>query len=73
MPWPAPAIVLLHSLGGNSLAWNHVVADLARDRVVHAPEFLGTPGSAQGMLTDNGMATRATQLVDHLLDRVVEA
>ncbi|MGW6421776.1 alpha/beta fold hydrolase [Nocardia sp. NPDC055053] len=37
-------LVLLHSLGGNSLAWDHVIEDLARDRVVHAPEFLGTPG-----------------------------
>ncbi|MFE6924440.1 alpha/beta fold hydrolase [Nocardia sp. NPDC057663] len=37
-------IVLMHSLGGNSLAWTHVIEEIARDRVVHAPEFLGTPG-----------------------------
>ncbi|APE34291.1 hypothetical protein BOX37_10365 [Nocardia mangyaensis] len=37
-------MVLMHSLGGNSLAWNHVIEDLARDRVVYAPEMIGTPG-----------------------------
>lgn len=37
-------IVLMHSLGGNSLAWSHVVEDFAGDRVVYAPEMIGTPG-----------------------------
>lgn len=35
--------------------------------------LLTIAGLAQGILTDNGIASRATQLVDHLLDRVVEA
>ncbi|MFE6924439.1 TetR/AcrR family transcriptional regulator [Nocardia sp. NPDC057663] len=35
--------------------------------------LLTIAGLAQGMLTDNDMAARATQLVDHLLDRVVDA
>ncbi len=37
-------IVMMHSLGGNSLMWSHLIADLAHDRVVYAPEMIGTPG-----------------------------
>ncbi|MFE3546740.1 alpha/beta fold hydrolase [Nocardia sp. NPDC059177] len=37
-------IVLLHSLGANSLAWNHVIEDFAREHVVHMPEMIGVPG-----------------------------
>ncbi|MGW6421777.1 TetR/AcrR family transcriptional regulator [Nocardia sp. NPDC055053] len=33
--------------------------------------LLAVAGLAQGMLTDNDMAARAPQLVDHLLDRVL--
>ncbi|MFD4434298.1 TetR/AcrR family transcriptional regulator [Nocardia sp. NPDC058497] len=33
--------------------------------------LLAVAGLAQGMLTDNDMAARAPQLVDHLLDRVM--
>ncbi|MFE3322299.1 TetR/AcrR family transcriptional regulator [Nocardia sp. NPDC059195] len=35
--------------------------------------LLALGGLAQGMLTNDGYAARATQLVDHLLDRVLEA
>ncbi|MEV6217946.1 helix-turn-helix domain-containing protein [Nocardia sp. NPDC051833] len=35
--------------------------------------LLTIAGLAQGMLTDHGMAARAPQLVEHLLDRVVDA
>ncbi|WP_278265212.1 alpha/beta hydrolase [Nocardia sp. AG03] len=37
-------VVLLHSLGGNSLAWNHVMETFAREHVVHMPEMIGVPG-----------------------------
>ncbi|WP_446221889.1 alpha/beta fold hydrolase [Nocardia sp. IBHARD005] len=37
-------IVLMHSLGGNSLSWDHVIEDFARDRVVYMPEMIGAPG-----------------------------
>ncbi|MCA2206771.1 alpha/beta fold hydrolase [Nocardia rosealba] len=36
--------VLMHSLGGNSLMWRHVIEDFARDHVVYAPEMIGAPG-----------------------------
>ncbi|MFC4374478.1 alpha/beta fold hydrolase [Nocardia halotolerans] len=37
-------MVLMHSLGGNSLMWSHMVEDFARERVVYAPEMIGAPG-----------------------------
>ncbi|MEV6217947.1 alpha/beta fold hydrolase [Nocardia sp. NPDC051833] len=66
-------LVLLHSLGGNSLSWNHVIEDLARDRVVHAPEFLGTPGlSVQtAPIDETRFGAWFTELLDGLgVDRV---
>lgn len=40
-------IVLMHSLGGNSLSWSHVIEDFARDRVVYMPEMIGAPGFSE--------------------------
>ncbi|MBN0041794.1 alpha/beta fold hydrolase [Cellulosimicrobium cellulans] len=37
-------LVLLHGLLGTGLSWHAVVARLAEDRVVHAPDVVGTAG-----------------------------
>ena len=37
-------LVLLHGLNGTGLSWHAVVARLAADRVVHAPDVVGTAG-----------------------------
>ena len=37
-------LVLLHGLNGNGLSWHAVVAELAADRVVYAPDVVGTAG-----------------------------
>lgn len=37
-------IVLVHSLGANSLQWHIVIEDLCRDRVVYALDTIGTAG-----------------------------
>ncbi|MEV0945919.1 alpha/beta fold hydrolase [Rhodococcus sp. NPDC049939] len=37
-------IVLLHSVGANSLQWHFAVEDLSRDRVVYALDTIGTAG-----------------------------
>lgn len=37
-------LVLLHGLNGTGLSWHAVVARLAEDRVVHAPDVVGTAG-----------------------------
>ncbi|MFI8975807.1 alpha/beta fold hydrolase [Nocardia asteroides] len=66
-------LVLLHSLGANSLAWNHVLDDLARDRVVYLPEMLGVPGlSVQtAPFTEENFGTWFGELLDGLgVDRV---
>ncbi|MFC6010933.1 alpha/beta fold hydrolase [Nocardia lasii] len=66
-------LVLMHSLGGNSLAWNHVIEDLARDRVVYATEMIGTPGlSVQSAPIDEaGFGAWFSEVLDGLgVDRV---
>ncbi|GAA1732080.1 carboxylesterase [Isoptericola hypogeus] len=37
-------LVLLHGLNGSSLSWHGTVAPLAADRVVYAPDVVGTAG-----------------------------
>lgn len=61
-------IVLLHSLGGNSLAWNHVIEDIAREHVVHMPEMIGTPGlSVQtAPIDESGFGTWLGEVLDGL-------
>ncbi|MFC4127655.1 alpha/beta fold hydrolase [Nocardia rhizosphaerae] len=61
-------IVLLHSLGGNSLSWNHVIADIARDRAVYLPEMIGVPGlSVQtAPIDEKGFGTWFGDLLDGL-------
>lgn len=39
-------LVLLHGLNGTGLSWHAVVARLAEDRVVHAPDVVGTAGAS---------------------------
>ncbi|MFD4432955.1 alpha/beta fold hydrolase, partial [Nocardia sp. NPDC058497] len=66
-------IVLLHSLGGNSLAWNHVIEDFARDHVVYMPEMIGVPGlSVQtAPIDEQGFGAWFGELLDGLgVDRV---
>jgi pimeloyl-ACP methyl ester carboxylesterase len=41
---PRTPLVLLHGLNGTGLSWHAVVARLAADRVVHAPDVVGTAG-----------------------------
>jgi pimeloyl-ACP methyl ester carboxylesterase len=36
-----PAVLLLHGIGDNADTWRGIVADLARDHLVIAPDFLG--------------------------------
>ncbi|UGT58743.1 alpha/beta fold hydrolase [Nocardia asteroides] len=66
-------LVLLHSLGANSLAWNHVIEDLARDRVVYMPEMIGVPGlsTQTAPIDEKGFGTWFGDLLDGLgLERV---
>ncbi|MFI9504100.1 alpha/beta fold hydrolase [Nocardia sp. NPDC052566] len=39
-------IVLLPSFGGNGLYWDFIVEDLARDRIVYAPDTIGVAGKS---------------------------
>ncbi|MFE5479870.1 MULTISPECIES: alpha/beta fold hydrolase [unclassified Nocardia] len=61
-------IVLMHSLGANSLSWNHVIEDFARDRVVYMPEMIGAPGlSVQtAPIDENGFGTWFGEVLDGL-------
>ncbi|MFD4462542.1 alpha/beta fold hydrolase [Nocardia sp. NPDC058480] len=61
-------IVLMHSLGGNSLAWNHVIEDFARDHVVLMPEMIGAPGlSVQtAPIDETGFGTWFGEVLDGL-------
>ncbi|WP_435736873.1 alpha/beta fold hydrolase [Cellulosimicrobium sp. PMB13] len=40
-------LVLLHGLNGNGLSWHAVVSELAADRVVLAPDVVGTAGRSR--------------------------
>ncbi|MFC7878598.1 alpha/beta fold hydrolase [Isoptericola sp. NPDC057391] len=40
-------LVLLHGLNGTGLSWHGVVAGLAADRVVYAPDVVGTAGRSE--------------------------
>ncbi|MEV0772933.1 alpha/beta fold hydrolase [Nocardia salmonicida] len=65
--------VLMHSLGGNSLSWDHVIEDFARDRVVYMPEMIGAPGlSVQtAPIDESGFGTWFGEVLDGLgVDRV---
>ena len=42
-----PAVLLLHGIGDSSESWERVMADLARDHTVLAPDLLGHGGSAK--------------------------
>ncbi|MEU4812760.1 hypothetical protein AB0H20_26450 [Nocardia fluminea] len=63
----------MHSLDANSLSWNHVIEDFARDRVVLMPEMIGVPGlSVQtAPIDENGFGTWFGEVLDGLgVDRV---
>lgn len=61
-------IVLMHSLGANSLAWNHVIEDFARDHVVYMPEMIGVPGLSEqtAPIGEAGFGTWFGELLDGL-------
>ncbi|MFD3705298.1 alpha/beta fold hydrolase [Nocardia sp. NPDC058658] len=61
-------IVLMHSLGGNSLSWDHVIEDFARDHLVYMPEMIGAPGlSVQtAPLDETGFGTWFGEVLDGL-------
>ncbi|MFI7531280.1 alpha/beta fold hydrolase [Nocardia salmonicida] len=66
-------IVLMHSLGGNSLSWDHVIEDFARDRVVYMPEMIGAPGLSVQIapIDESGFGTWFGEVLDGLgVDRV---
>jgi pimeloyl-ACP methyl ester carboxylesterase len=45
MAGSGPAVPLLHGIGDSSESWVPVMADLARDHTVVAPDLLGHGGS----------------------------
>ncbi|MGW5571116.1 alpha/beta fold hydrolase [Nocardia thailandica] len=53
-------MVLLHPFGGTGLYWSAVVEDLCRDRVVFAPDTLGTAGRSVQTAPIRGEADFAT-------------
>ncbi|MEV6389167.1 alpha/beta fold hydrolase [Nocardia xishanensis] len=53
---PGTPIVLLHQFGGNGLVWHNVVEELAGDRVVYAPDTIGTAGRSIQTAPLNGEA-----------------
>lgn len=42
----ATPLVLLHPVGGNGAGWAPVIEGLSADRVVYAPDTIGTPGKS---------------------------
>ncbi|MGO3361257.1 MAG: alpha/beta fold hydrolase [Corynebacterium sp.] len=40
-------LVLMHGLNGSGLSWHSTVGELARDRVVYAPDVIGTAGKSR--------------------------
>ncbi|MFE5293428.1 alpha/beta fold hydrolase [Isoptericola sp. NPDC056618] len=44
---PRTPLVLLHGLNGTGLSWHGVVRTLAADRVVYAPDVVGTAGRSE--------------------------
>jgi pimeloyl-ACP methyl ester carboxylesterase len=66
-------LVLLHGLNGCGLSWHAVVADLAVDRVVYAPDVVGTAGRSTQtapLHRPEEFGAWATALLDELgLDR----
>nr|WP_231496535.1 alpha/beta fold hydrolase [Rhodococcus sp. UNC363MFTsu5.1] len=67
-------IVLLHSVGANSLQWHFVVEDLSRDRVVYALDTIGTAGRSvqtAPLTSESDFATWIGDVLNELgLDRV---
>ncbi|NKR69823.1 alpha/beta fold hydrolase [Rhodococcus hoagii] len=67
-------VVLLHSLGANSLQWHFVVEDLSQDRAVYALDTIGTAGRSvqtAPLTTESDFATWISDVLNELdLDRV---
>ena len=66
-------LVLLHGLNGSGLSWHGVVERLAADRLVYAPDVVGTAGRSvqtAPLTTADDYGTWGTELLDGLgLDR----
>ena len=60
-----PAVLLLHGIGDSSESWERVMADLARDHTVLAPDLLGHGGSAKPR-ADYSVAAYANGMRDPL-------
>lgn len=67
-------VVLLHSVGANSLQWHFVVEELSQDRVVYALDTIGTAGRSvqtAPLSTEPAFATWISDVLNELgLDRV---
>jgi pimeloyl-ACP methyl ester carboxylesterase len=67
-----PAVLLLHGIGDSSESWVPVMADLARDHTVIAPDLLGHGGSAKPR-ADYSVAAYANGMRDLLAVLGVES
>lgn len=68
-----PALLLIHGIGDNSATWRDVMAELARDRLVIAPDLLGHGHSdkPRGDYSVGGFANAMRDLLSVLdIDRV---
>lgn len=67
-------LVLLHPVGANGLAWSVVAEEFAADRVIHAPDTIGTAGrtvQTAPVPGDTGITDWLAEVLDALgLDRV---
>jgi len=64
-----PVLVLLHGLGGSLYDWRHVLAKLAEEHRVVAPDLLGAGESDKPSAADYGIVAQARR-VKGLLDRL---
>lgn len=66
---PRTPLVLLHGLNGTGLSWHGVVRTLATDRVVYAPDVVGTAGRSEQtapLTSADDYAAWGTQLLEGL-------
>ncbi|MEU0545668.1 alpha/beta fold hydrolase [Nocardia sp. NPDC005978] len=70
----AVPVVLLHQVGGNGLSWHIVAERFAADRIIHAPDTIGTAGRSVQTAPVTGerdIAAWLREVLDGLgLDRV---
>ena len=66
---PRTPLVLLHGLNGTGLSWHGVVRPLAADRVVYAPDVVGTAGRSEqtaALTSPDDYAAWGAQLLEGL-------